>query len=181
MEPHNEKYKKVLNLLRNSKPVLDSTEDIEIEVIKRIKENDRPGFNLLNAIDFLFGWVYIGWVRRTLITASIALVLVFVFQQGVILKRIEILSKQTIVPVMENVTTPTAEIEKLLVKYKNSGRRFPSKTITISEREMKELLESVKELQLKYKDLEDIIEGDPDIKRLIEKKLNENNHAKINL
>jgi len=82
---------------------------------------------------------------------------------------------------MENVTTPTAEIEKLLVTYKNSGRRFPSKTITISEREMKELLESVKELQLKYKDLEDIIEGDPDIKRLIEKKLNENNHAKINL
>jgi len=181
MKQENEKFNKVLNLLRNSKPVLDSTEDIEIEVIKRIKENDRPGFNLLNAIDFLFGWVYIGWVRRTLITASLALVLVFVFQQGVILKRIEILSKQTIVPVMENVTTPTAEIEKLLVTYKNSGRRFPSKTITISEREMKELLESVKELQLKYKDLEDIIEGDPDIKRLIEKKLNENNHAKINL
>ena len=181
METESEKYKKVLNLLRNSKPELDSTEDIEIEVIKMIKKADRPGFNLTDVIDFLFGWVYIGWVRRTLITASIALVLVFVFQQGVILKRIEILSKQTIVPVMENVTTPTAEIEKLLVTYKNSGRRFPSKTITISEREMKELLESVNELQSKYKEIETIIEGDPELKQLIEKKLIENNRTKINL
>ena len=181
MEPHNEKYKKVLNLLRNSKPVLDSTEDIEIEVIKRIKENDRPGFNLFNAIDFLFGWVYIGWVRRTLITASLALVLVFVFQQGVILKRIDIISKQTIVPMRENVVTPVDDIEKLLITYKNSGKRFPPKTITISEREMKELLESVNELQSKYKEIETIIEGDPELKKLIEQKLIENNRTKINL
>jgi hypothetical protein len=181
MEAESEKYTKVLNLLRNSKPELDSTEDIEIEVIKMIKKTDRPGFILPDAIDFLFSWVYIGWVRRTLITASVALVLVFVFQQGVILKRIEILSKQTIVPVKENVATPSDEIEKLLVTYKISVRRFPSKTIAISEREMKELLESVKELQIKYKDLEDIIQGDPELKQLIEKKLIENNRTKINL
>lgn len=181
METESEKYKKVLNLLRNSKPELDSTEDIEIEVIKTIKKTDRPGFNLPDVIDFLFGWVYIGWVRRTLITASVALVLVFVFQQGVILKRIDILSKQTIVPVKENVTTASDEIEKLLVTYKNSGKRFPPKTITISEREMKELLESVNELQSKYKEIETIIESDPELKQLIEKKLIENNRTKINL
>jgi hypothetical protein len=181
METESEKYKKVLNLLRNSKPELDSTEDIEIEVIKMIKKTDRPGFNLPDVIDFLFGWVYIGWVRRTLITASVALVLVFVFQQGVILKRIDILSKQTIVPVKENVTTASDEIEKLLVTYKNSGKRFPPKTITISEREMKELLESVNELQSKYKEIETIIESDPELKQLIEKKLIENNRTKINL
>jgi len=181
METESEKYKKVLSLLRNSKPELYSTEDIEIEVIKRIKKNDRPGIRLLDAIDFLFGWVYIGWVRRTLITASVALVLIFVFQQGVILKRIDILSKRTIVPVRENVATPADEIEKLLVTYKNSGKRFPAKTITISEKEMKELLESVNELQSKYKEIETIIEGDPELKKLIEKKLIENNRTKINL
>ena len=181
METESEKYKKVMNLLRNSKPELDSTEDIEIEVIKMIKKADRTGFNLTDAIDFLFGWVYIGWVRRTIITASVALVLVFVFQQGVILKRIDILSRQTIVPVKENVTTASDEIKKLLVIYKNSGKRFPPKTITISEKEMKELLESVNELQSKYKEIETIIEGDPELKQLIEKKLIENNRTKINL
>jgi hypothetical protein len=181
METESEKYKKVMDLLRNSKPELDSTEDIEIEVIKMIKKADRPGFNLTDAIDFLFGWVYIGWVRRTLITASIALVLVFVFQQGVILKRIDILSRQTVVTDKEYAITPADEIEKLLTSYKNSGRRFPSKTITISEKEMKELLESVNELQNKYKEIETIIEGDPELKKLIEKKLIENNRTKINL
>jgi hypothetical protein len=181
MKPENEKYKKVLNLLRNSKPELNSTEDFEIEVIKRIKKDDRPGFNLLDVIDFMFGWVYVGWVRRTLIMVSIALVLVFVIQQAVILKRIDILSKLTIVPVRENVATPVDEIEKLLVTYKNSGKRFHPKTITISEREMKELLESVNELQSKYKEIETIIDGDPELKKLIEKKLIENNRTKINL
>ena len=46
---------------------------------------------------------------------------------------------------------------------------------------MKELLESVNELQIKYKDLENLIEEDPELKKLIEKKLIENNRTKINL
>ena len=181
METESEKYKKVMNLLRNSKPELDSTEDIEIEVIKMIKKADRPGFNLTDAIDFLFGWVYIGWVRRSLITASSLLVLVFVLQQGVILKRIDVLSRQTVLIDREKVSPNVDEIDKLLMEYRNSGRRFPSKIITISEKQMKELLESVDELKLKYKDLENIIESDPELKKLIEKKLIENNRLKIHL
>ena len=181
MKTESEKYNKVLKILRNSRPQLDSTGDIEREVINKIARAHQKRLNLSEIIDFLFGWVYIGWVRRSLITASVVLVLVFIYQQGVILKRIEILSKQTIVPVKENVATPSDEIEKLLVTYKISGRRFPSKTITISEKEMKDLLESVKELQIKYKDLENLIEGDPDLKKLIEQKLIQNNRTKINL
>ena len=46
---------------------------------------------------------------------------------------------------------------------------------------MKDLLESVKELQIKYKDLENLIESDPELKKLIEKKLIENTRTKINL
>jgi hypothetical protein len=77
--------------------------------------------------------------------------------------------------------TPEIEIEKLLTNYKNSGRIFSSKTITISESQMNDLLESVKELQIKYKDLENIIESDPDLKKLIDGKLLERNRTKINL
>jgi hypothetical protein len=46
---------------------------------------------------------------------------------------------------------------------------------------MKELLEFVDELQLKYTDLENLIEGDPELKKMIEKKMIENNRTKINL
>jgi len=181
MKEESEKYKKVLNILRESRPELYSTEDIEREVIKRISKVNHSGLNLSEMIDFLFGWVYISWVRRSLISASIVLVLIFVYQQGVILKRIDFISRQTVVVDKENVRTPADEIEKLLMVYKISGRRFPSKTITISEKQMKELLESVNELQVKYKDLENLINEDPELKKLIEQKLEENKHTKINL
>ena len=181
MKTESEKYNKVLKILRNSRPQLDSTEDIEREVINKIARAHQKRLNLSEIIDFLFGWVYIGWVRRSLITASVILVFVFIYQQGVILKRIDIISRQTVVTDKGILTTPTDEIEKLLLVYKNSGRRFPSKTITISEKEMKDLLESVKELQIKYKDLENLIESDPELKKMIEKKLIESTHSKINL
>jgi hypothetical protein len=181
MKPESEKYKKVLNILRNSKPLLDSTEDIEREVINKIARAHQDRLSFSEAVDFLFGWVYIGWVRRSLITASVCLVFVFVFQQGIILKRIDKLSRQTIVTDKENLMTPATEIEKLLTEYRNSGRRFPSKTITLTQREMQELLEYVNELKIKNKDIENIIEGDPELKKLIEKKLIESTHSKINL
>jgi hypothetical protein len=181
MKPESEKFNEVLNLLRESKPALDSTNDIEREVIRRISKNNRSGLRLSGVVDFLFSWVYIGWVRRTLIAASAALVLIFIYQQGIIIKRIEVLSKQTVVTEKENSFTHTDEIERLLMAYRNSGKKFPSKTITISESQMDELLESVKELQIKYKDLENLIEGDPELKKLVHKKLIENNSNNFNL
>ena len=181
MTQESERTNKVLNLLRNSKPSLDSTDDIEREVINRISKVDQSGLSLSDVIDFLFGWVYIGWVRRSLIASSIALVLVFAYQQTIILKRIDLLSRQTIVIDREKVPAPADEVEKMVMVYRNSGLRFPSKTITISEKQMEELLESVNELKTKYKYLENLIEADPELKKMIEKKLIENSSTKINL
>jgi hypothetical protein len=180
MKPGSEKYDKVINLLRKSEPKLDSTADIEREVIRRITETENSGFNISEVIDFLFGWVYIGWVRRSLITASVVLVMIFVYQQSVILKRIDAISRQTIVTDKGSVSTSADQIEKMMTVYKMTGRIFQSKTITISEKQMKELLETLKELQTNYRDLEDLIEGDPQLKRLIEQKLIDNRN-KINL
>lgn len=181
MKTENEKYDKVLNLLQKSTPLLDSTGGIEIEVIRRVKKLNHSVINLSDVIDFLFAWVYIGWVRKSLITASMALVLIFVYQQGVILKRIEVLSKQTVIINNEKASASFDEIDKLLTIYRNSGHRFPTKNMTLSESQMKELQESLKEMQIKYKDLENLIESDPELKKLIEKKLMENNRTKINL
>lgn len=181
MKHENEKYNKVLNILRLSKPELDSTEHIEKEVINRISKLNDSGVTLSEIVDFLFRWVYIGWIRRSLITASVVLVAVFVYQQTVILKQIDFISRQTIIKERHSETEPTGGIEKMLMIYKNRGNRIDSKDITISDKQMKELIESVNELQLKYKDLEKIIEEDPDLKKLIEKKLIENNQHKINL
>ena len=181
MKAGSEKYDRMINLLRKSNPELDSTAGIEREVIRRISQIERSGINFSGVVDFLFGWVYIGWVRRSLIAASVVMVMIFVYQQGVILKRIDKISRQVVVSDKEIIPTIDDKIEKLLMVYKNSGRKFPSKTITISEGQMKELLESVKDLQIKYKDLEELIDGDPELKKMIEKKLTDSNRTKINL
>ena len=172
-----EKYNKILKVLRESKPVLDSTGDIEKEVIKRISRVKQPAFNFSEAIDTLFGWVYIGWVRRTLITASVLLVMVFIYQQGVMFKQISFLSRQIIYTGGEMQVSADNQVERLLLMYRKSGRGFPSRSVTISEKQMNELQEYMK----KYKDLEKLIEEDPELKQLIEKKLIEFNSPKVKL
>jgi hypothetical protein len=178
MKPDNEQYNKVIELLRKSKPSLDDTTGIEREVIRRVSSAHSPGSVLTNAFDFIFGWVYIGWIRRSLIAASFALVFIFIYQQSVILKRIDFLSRQTIKINHEN-QSPTYEFEKFLTEYRNSGRRFASKNITISEKQLRELFDSVNELQIKFKDLEKLIDEDPELRKLIEKKLD--SRKRINL
>lgn len=179
MNKENEKYNKVIDILRNSKPRLGSTEDIQNEVIKRITSVHPFMSSLTGILDFLFSWVYIGWVRRSFITASVALVAIFIYQQGVILNRIDFLSRQTIVIGKENYSERTDQAEKVLMDYKKEVKKLSSGTITISEKQMDELIESVNELQHRYKDLEKLIEDDPEIKKLIEKKLSEINRTKI--
>jgi len=181
MENETEKYNQVINILRKSEPVLDSTEDIEREVMKRISVERQPRIVFADVIDFLFSWVYIGWVRRSLISASVLLVIIFVYQQGIILKQINFLRNQMIVSDGENNPNPLGALEKGLMMYKLSGRKFNSQNISISEKELKQLLESVNELQAKYKDLLNIIEEDPVLKKYLEEKLSENNRVKINL
>jgi hypothetical protein len=181
MKPESEKYNKVLNILRNSKPVLNSTEDIEKKVIERISGMNQKKPDLSDVVDFLFGWVYIGWVRRSLIIASLGLVLIFIYQQSVILKRINYLSRQAIVNEREKGFISADEFEKRLKIYKLSGRKLSSQNITISEKQMKQLLESVNEFQTEYKDLLNLIEEDPELKKIIEKRMIENNRHKIKL
>lgn len=181
MKTESEKYNNVLYVLRNSKPVLNSAEDIEKEVIKRVSKVKQPMFNFSEVVDSMFGWVYIGWVRRSLITASVLLVMVFIYQQGVMFRQINFLSRQIIVNSGEMQISPEHQVEKLLMMYKRSGRGFPSRSVTISEKQMKQLLDSVNDVKTKYKDLMDIIEKDPELKNYIENKLIENNRTKIKL
>jgi hypothetical protein len=180
MNEGSEKYKKVVDLIRNSKPKLESTSDIEREVIRRIQKSNAIITAIRESIEFVFGWVYIGWVRRSLIALSVALVLIFVYQQSTILKRIDILSRQVVIKNNSNNSISAADIEKLLTLYKSSGK-LPSKSIDFSQKQINELIQSLDELRVKYKDLEELIENDPDLKKMIEEKLIENNRSKFNL
>ncbi|HUX57930.1 MAG TPA: hypothetical protein VMV77_13210 [Bacteroidales bacterium] len=181
MKPENDKYYQVINLLRKSKPVLESTHNIEENVMSKISQVPHTRFFLSKSVDLLFGWVYVGWVRRSLIGASVLLIIIFVYQQGIILKQIDYLSRQTIIIGTETGTKHTDEIDKMLLIYKISGWRFHSQNKINTEKELNKLLESVNELKVKYEDLLNFIEDDPELKRYIENRLLEKNNIRINL
>ena len=94
MEKEKGKYEKVLEILRRTNPVMSNPDEIEEKVLNRILKKQKPEAELHDLIDFLFGWTYITWVRRSLITASVFLVIMFVFQQSIMMKQINHLSRQ---------------------------------------------------------------------------------------
>lgn len=181
MEPESDNYKRILKILKESKPELDSIDEIEKEVISRISYMQKPKFSVPGILEFLFGWIYINWVRRSLITASVLLVMLFVWQNSVILRQNNFLIRHIMVSEGEAANTPSMRIEKLLTMYRNTSGGFSSGNITISDKQINKLIESIDELKSQYKDLKNIIEENPELKKYIEDKLTERNSKKIKI
>lgn len=181
MKEESEKFKQVITLIRKSKPVLKSTDEIENEVIRRLSAEKNRGYNLSGIEDIIFGWVYIGWVRRTLVTASVALVLFFALQQGVMMKQISYLSRQGVMIKGESLSSGSFDFEKGMLMYRLSGRKLPSGMITIPEKKMNQLLDSVNILQSEYRELMKLIREDPELRKLVEEKLDEKVRSKTKL
>jgi sulfur transfer protein SufE len=64
---------------------------------------------------------------------------------------------------------------------KHFGNRLPSQNVTISKEQMDTLLESVNDLQTRYRDLINLIEEDPELKKYLGNKMTEMNRSKIKL
>jgi hypothetical protein len=178
MTKENDRYKKMVETLRSSRPDLLRPEEIENEVIKRIQRENRQTGRFPDFIDSLFGWVYVGWVRRSLVAAAVIMVSVFVYQQALILKQVNNISRQPVVIGSESMHSSRTEFDKKLTLYKISNRLSPSSEIKIPEKQLEQILESYDALQSKYKDLMRVIEENPELKKYIEDKLNENRKYK---
>ena len=73
MKKNDSKYIKTIDLLRKSKPLLDSSGDIEREVIRRISSSAEQVTDSFSLLDLLFGWTNIVWIRRGLIATSVTI------------------------------------------------------------------------------------------------------------
>jgi len=181
MGKNSENHNRIINLLRASRPIFNSASDIEREVIQKISQKNRSETVLSDITDFLFGWVYIGWVRRSLITASVVLVAYFVWQQGTIIRQIKYLSSQPVMIESESRSFQTGFSGNKAMLLKLFGNKLPTQNITISKEQMDNLLESVNDLQTQYRELIKLIEEDPELKKYLEKKLTEMNRTRIKL
>lgn len=172
MTADNDRYKKIMEILRSSRPDLTGPDEIENEVINRILQKNLQPVWFSDLTESLFGWIYIGWMRRCLVGAAVILIAIFVYQQAFIFKQVKNISKQVVITGNETGQGSSSALDKRLTLYKISSRLSPGGETKISESQIKELLDSFYDLQIKYKDLLRIIEEDPELKIYIEKKLN---------
>jgi hypothetical protein len=179
MITQDDKLEKLLKILRESRPKLDNPEVIEeriIDRIQRIRKEKSP-----DIFDYLFSWAYINWVRRSLITASILIVILFGYQQAVILKRINSLAARTLINESRMIMGSKNNISDRMLLYKISESKSSDRQITITERQINRLIESINELQLKYDDLINLIEENPELKKYINEKMTESDRKRLKL
>jgi len=174
----NVRYDKIVQILRNSSPDLKNPEEIENEVIGRIQPQNLKNGRISDFIETLFSWVYIGWVRRSLIGISAVLIAIFVYQQAFIFRQVKAISKNIVITGYESSDVSSSVLGRRLTLYRMSSRLSPAGEIRIPESQLEELLDSYNELQVKYKDLLRIIEENPELKKIIEKKLKEEKNNK---
>ena len=175
------KYERVLNILRKSKPELTGLNNIEETILHEIRQSGKKRQEEFNIFDYLFGWVYIGWARNALITVSVFLIALFIYQQSLILKRISLLENQTVVTGSQFVSNPSVDLEYKLLQNKLLLRKLNNGKVTITKRQMEKFMDSYDNLEHKYEDLIQIIDDDPELKQMLEKKLSERSKKKFNL
>jgi hypothetical protein len=181
MKQGSDKYLKTMDLLKKSKPVTDSDEEIEREVIRKISSSSVQETSSYSFFDLLFGWTNIVWIRRSLIAVSVMLVILFVYQQSMIVRQLNWLSTQIVVNNEKSESTTISDFSGRLRFFKISGSRIPQQGSPVSEKQLDMLIEALDKLQADYENLSKIIEENPELKEMIEKKLNQKNYIKVKL
>jgi hypothetical protein len=176
MNPTDEKYDRLLHLLRKSKPEAPWYNLMEDEIMKRISGKPETAHGIF---DFIFGWIYIGWVRRSLIALSFVLLGFFLWQQNNILKEVNELGKKVSASRMGPNYDPAAALEKKQMLLKLS--REKTGNIVIRQEDLTMLLDSLKNLNVRYRDLLDLVNEYPELKKVVEENLQKNLQSRIKL
>lgn len=175
------KYDGIVNLLRKSRPSAGRQAFLEDIIIEQIERKKITRNNLADAAEFLFAWTYIPWVRRSLVAASLIMVVIFLFQQATLINQVRNISRQVIVLRDDAGTESSADLGSELVLYKLSDRYMSGGDIRISGKELEKIIKAYDELDGKYQGLLKIIEENPNIRNYVEKKLKEQEKNKPNL
>jgi hypothetical protein len=181
MDKEQERYDNLMNLLRRSKPDMGDAGQFSENVIGRIRQ-ERTRLSVTEAVyEFIFGWVYIGWMRRSMIMVATCLMLYFGYQQTVTLKRIESLSLRSVVDVDLMKTGMNSTLPGRWKLYPIFGKRSDEGRIEISEKELDKFIKSVNDLQEQYDDIFRLIEKDPALKKYVDERLKKTGQNKIKI
>lgn len=173
MKQENKKYDKLITVLKNSKPVFHDTKGVTERIMQQIQE-EKTDLKLSElVIEFLFGWAYIGWIRKSLVAVAVMLMVLFSYQQTVILNRINDLTEQQIRHGDLTAINYTGKSGAQKKFYFLMGRSLTDSIRTFTEKDIDQMIKSVNKLQIKYQDLFIRIENDPELKKYVEDRIND--------
>lgn len=179
MEEEQEKLEKLVKMLRRSSPVISNPDRISENVIMKIRQ-ERTKISVPELIyEFIFGWVYIGWMRRSMVAAATCMMLVFGYQQAILMRKVDALSSMSVVEVNDQRTGTFTSLDARFKIYNLFGRRAFERKIGISKKkELDKFIESVNDLQEQYRDVFRMIETDPMVKKYIDDRLKQEGTVK---
>jgi len=148
-----EKISEITEKLTSYNPGLDNRDDLIRNVMESSSATKMP-FKVGRLLDFLFGWTDILWIRRGLVTLSVALVFVFVFQQFSIFNRIGQLENRMVESNTEQIIRQQGEQVLLNSVLMQEIRETEfSDSVMVADKDLRELINSYSELQSRYHDL----------------------------
>jgi hypothetical protein len=181
MDQEQEKFDKVIEALRRSRPSLGDPEQFSEKVIRQIQK-ERTSFSITELIsELIFGWVYIGWIRRSMATAAICLMLFFGYQQTITLKRIEALSLRSLVDADLLNPSSSDPLPSRMKMFTVFGKKPGDRKSDISDKELDKFIESMNDLRLRYEDIFRKIETNPELKKYIDERLKKGESVKPNI
>lgn len=172
MDKQQGKYENVMKVLRRSRPDPGDPEQLSEKVMSQIQKQRRSVSVTEIISEFLFGWVYIGWMRRSMLTAAICLMLFFGYQQTILMRKVDALSSMSLVEGNVQQASGMTGLDARVKIYTLFGRKtFERKMEMAKKKELDKFIESVNDLQEQYKDIFRMIESDPQAKKYIDEHL----------
>lgn len=151
-----EKLDRINDRLESFSPELDTREEIIRNVMDFTSERNKAS-GIKSLTDLLFGWTDKLWIRGGLITASMALVFVFAIQQFTIVNRIGQLETRMVKSNTEQIIRQQGEgvllNSVIMQKIGESEFRDSRDSVTVADKDLRDLINSYSELQSRYEDL----------------------------
>lgn len=173
------KYQKTVSLLKKSGQMTD-IEQTGQHVMARLYAIGNRKSHAVVIYEFLFGWTEIPWVRRSLTFASFILILMFVYQQSVIVRQMNTLSNQVKSYQSDPVSVFQNEVISRYRLIKASGGRMYEQT-GLTEEQIQMIIRSYDQIRKDYDNLMKAIESNPELKRILNEQKSELNSGKVKI
>jgi hypothetical protein len=171
MASEEEKLDKIIGMLRESGPELRDSHELISQILVKAAEHSNTPDQAGIIYNWLFGWVWIGWVRKSMVAVSFVLLTFLGTQQAMIIVKKGSLSSPSNLSDLSNSSLSLANMasEKGFIKLFSSNSPGTQDSAAVES-----FIRSLGTVQEEYSDILKALDKDPELKRYVRKRLLEN-------